>query len=842
MSDKLLKLQALLTVIDHATAPLRQITGGSTRATSALKSMREQIKELQRQQSDITSFKKLSQGLSDTQRELVAASDKLNRLKVAVQATSNPSAKMLRELNQATEAVKRLKQAETEQTNQLSTVRQRLQQAGIDVNNLGRHEQRLAIDITRANVALQEQKEKLRRLNEIKSQDTEIKNKSTIIISSAASMGVSAKIIKAYAQSEDAATQLRVALMTSDGKAAKEYNAINAQAQKLGNSLPGTTADFQNMMTMLVRQGISAKTILRGVGDATAYLAVQMNMPFADAAKFVAEMQDATRTTEKDMLLLMDTIQRAYYLGVDSRVMKEAFSKAAPALDILRIKGLEAAKALAPIFVMGNQAGMSDGGSIGNAFRKIIGAGLKTKEIQKTLDDHKKIWGTSLNIDFSNGKGEFGGIDNFYKQMKKFELLRTDERIDLFKQLFGDDSEVNTLLQTIISKGQEGYQATLAKMKAQADLQTRVNEQLGTLKNLWDSAKGTFTNAMANFGEAVAPELKALTKLITRISEGIGNWAKENPNLANTLIKIIGLIAIMAMGLYSLIVAVVIIIGHFLLLRFILGYLGLSVIGLLGVFKLIGVVIGLVFSRIKMMAMANPFFAIMAAFSILVAWPALLDVAWKPIKALFGGIFDGINNGLNALNTAFGGVFTEWETLLTTISNLFGGQNKAINESTEAYSKWANVGQLVGDVLIGTLTHIVNLIGFALSGYSKLLALFSDNPDILPEVAKALPKKITPEIPAKPLLNQIKKATVGIAIGTSAATGFADQPVKVDMRPPLAQSKPSTVVHNNPTYTITVNAPAGLDAKQVANLVAQEVQKLQRQEQARKRSSLIDTD
>ncbi|ELS1192805.1 hypothetical protein QPQ79_004322, partial [Escherichia coli] len=40
--------------------------------------------------------------------------------------------------------------------------------------------------------------------------------------------------------------------------------------------LPGTTADFQNMMQMLVRQGIQAENILGGVGKATAYLAVQL--------------------------------------------------------------------------------------------------------------------------------------------------------------------------------------------------------------------------------------------------------------------------------------------------------------------------------------------------------------------------------------------------------------------------------------------------------------------------------------------------------------------------------------------------------------------------------------
>lgn len=55
-------------------------------------------------------------------------------------------------------------------------------------------------------------------------------------------------------------------------------------------------------------------------------------------------------------------------------------------------------------------------------------------------------------------------------------------------------------------------------MKDQANLQSRVNTQLGTLKNLWDAALGTFTNALVAFGEAVAPEVKALVTWIGELS------------------------------------------------------------------------------------------------------------------------------------------------------------------------------------------------------------------------------------------------------------------------------------------------------------------------------------
>lgn len=107
------------------------------------------------------------------------------------------------------------------------------------------------------------------------------------------------KPVTAFAQAEVAATNLRVAMMDKDGKVSSNFEKINKLATNLGDKLPGTTADFQDLMTMLVRQGMSAETILGGTGEAAAYLSVQLEMQPKQAAEFAAKMQDATRTTEK---------------------------------------------------------------------------------------------------------------------------------------------------------------------------------------------------------------------------------------------------------------------------------------------------------------------------------------------------------------------------------------------------------------------------------------------------------------------------------------------------------------------------------------------------------------
>ncbi|WP_336142302.1 phage tail tape measure protein, partial [Klebsiella pneumoniae] len=118
--------------------------------------------------------------------------------------------------------------------------------------------------------------------------------------------------IRAYSESENAANQLAGSMMGPGGKVAPEFEKLNKLAIALGDRLPGTTADFQNMMTMLRRQGMSAQVILGGLGESAAYLGVQLQMAPTDAAEFAAKLQDATQTTEKDMMSLMDVIQRGY--------------------------------------------------------------------------------------------------------------------------------------------------------------------------------------------------------------------------------------------------------------------------------------------------------------------------------------------------------------------------------------------------------------------------------------------------------------------------------------------------------------------------------------------------
>lgn len=351
--------------------------------------------------------------------------------------------------------------------------------------------------------------------------------------------------LKAYADQENAATGLKVAMMQANGEVGNSFEKINKLAVGLGNQLPGTTADFQNMMQMLVRQGIPAENILGGVGKATAYLAVQLKKTPEAAAEFAAKMQDATGTVSEDMMGLFDTIQKAFYLGVDDTNMLSFFTKTSSVLKMVNKDGLKAAQGLAPISVMMDQMGMQ-GESSGNALRKVIQSGLDLKKVKAT---NKSLKNQGIRLDFTDGKGGFGGLDKMFSQLAKLRKLTDTDKTSVLKTLFGDDAETLQVVNALIDKGKEGYDQIQQKMDKQASLNKRVGAQLGTLANLWEAMTGTATNGLAAIGSAFSGDTKNLTIWLGDLGERFTTFADQNPKVIRSVAGLAAGLAVLKLGI-----------------------------------------------------------------------------------------------------------------------------------------------------------------------------------------------------------------------------------------------------------------------------------------------------
>ncbi|MBO3672794.1 phage tail tape measure protein [Acinetobacter soli] len=857
-----LNLQVLFDAKDKITGPMKVIIGGSQDLSKAFKQTTAELKALQDQQRSVDRFKQTQTALEKTQQTLKGYRQELKELQKIEKSGNTLTDTQIKKMSSLEQGIRRLKSTEASQRNELQAHTQALNKAGFNVDKVAKGVDRLTQEesdlknkIHQTTMELNKRRDELDKNNESQKRFAKTQaalQKGADFAKKSLALGVVGTAglgytLKQYEDAEDAAMGLRVSMMQSGGKVAKEFDSINQLANRLGTKLPGTTADFQNMMTVLVQQGITAKAILGGVGEAAGYLAVQMKMPFDQAAEFAAKMQDATKTREQDMLALMDTIQRSYYLGVDSTNMLSGFAKMSAGMKIIKQEGLEGAKALAPLLVMADQAAMA-GESAGNAFSKIFKAMMDTDKIKKALKDSK----TGITMNFTNGKGEFGGLENMYKQLEKLKGLSTEKRLPILADMFGNDSENIQALNLLIDKGKAGYDEVVAKMQAQADLQTRVNAQLSTLKNLKDAAGGTFTSLLALFGEQLSPQFKVLIEGFSNVTEKVTTWSKENPQLANTVAKIVAGGILLVGGLSALALGITALLGPIAILKVTLGTLGLGFSAVGAIFSPVGLVIlgivaavaGAAYLIYRNWEPISGFFigiwsTIKTAFNGGIRGVTALILNWSPLGlfySIFAKVLSWFGIDLPKQFTGFGSMIIQG--LIDGIKSKFDGL-KGVWEKVTSYMpdfmrKRMDIHS-PSRVMAGMGGHIVDGIGVGLNQrtpalqtqFNRTLGVFD----------------ASPAMPSTPTLKRRFTDSIGITETPVSTTGRFDdrsQTAPKFKRVAAINSPRSISVTNSDNITIHINAGGGGPIRNAANEVRQALAERDRQRNADLRRMLTD--
>ena len=938
--QKKLELKLLLDMVDKVTGPLKKIRQGSGLVSGELKETRDKLKELNKQSAKMDGYKKVSRSLSITSQELVTAQKKMQGLDEQMKQSQNPSKALRKEHEKSIETLRNLKIARGKLSTSHKQMREELRSSGVDTRKLGDAQKELKEKIERTTDVMELQRKKLeavsrrqKQLNDAsasyqktKALQGDLAGKGAGMMATGAAVGaVSAIPIIEFSKAETAATGLKVSMMGAGGVVRKEFTEINTLATQLGNKLPGTTADFQDMMTTLIQQGMSSKAILGGLGEATAFLGVQMKLPFNEAAEFAAKLQDATGTAEKDMMSLMDVIQRSYYLGVDKTNMLQGFSKLSSALPVLRKQGLEAAQLLSPLIVMADQAGMA-GEASGNAYRKAFQLSMDTGKVGKA---NNILADVGIKLDFTDGKGEFAGLENMFSQLTKLKGLNTETRLSVLKQVYGDDAETLQVMNIMITKGIAGYRETANKMQAQASLQLRVNEQLNTLTNLWDAATGTFTNALVNVGEAVAPELKELVKWLGEMAEGLGVWIKANPQLTATLFKAAMAVGALAVAGGTLTLMLAGILGPLAMIKYSLSVLSIKSLPFIGVaLSQLGGALKWIIGGLRALSLAlltTPIGWMILGITALATAGYLLINHWDTVKTWMAGFWQSITSltgeGIAAVKNYFNGLPEPikavlsgiWETMKTVFS--WSPLGLIVNNFSEIMSfftglpaKFSSLGEMTMDGLVkgitGKLTEVKetitnaasNAIGWfkdvlGIASPSKAFAVMGDQTmqgltvgisrtqqEPLAEVNKlskqlagtafvlgisALPAAAMPNLQAIPdqtrtirdeyqgadysvpdAIRLVKEGELPARKAKSGDLTHNAAPDRLSAGSAFAQRQvpqPQTVHIDAGIHApITIYATPNMDAQDVARLVAIELEKRDRAQQARLRSSLKD--
>lgn len=925
-----LKIQVVLSAIDKLTAPFKTAQKTASKLSQAFNQNKSALKELQRTYNQnegqikkyANTLNPLKAKLNDNRVALQNALKEFNKLYKAKKEIAQPTQAFIKKFEQAKKVVEGLQKEKAATVQKLKAARAEFARNGFETSKMATTQSALKRSMREANGEIDKQKKKLEQLNRKAQEKAKLDQRLNALRTKAeqyANIGGRAAAtysnlkekvavpVTEFAKAETAATNLKVAMMGKGGNVSADFEKINQLATDLGNRLPGTTADFQNLMTMLVRQGMSAKTILGGTGEAAALLSVQLNMMPEQAAEFAAKMQDATQGTEIEMLDLMDTIQRGFYAGVDSTNMLGAFKNLAPALSLLKVKGKEAMDVLSPLVAQLDQAGM-DGQASGNALRKIFQKSIDVNNIGTQIAklSKKGVVSGKFQLDFTDGKGSFGGIEHFYKEIAKLKDLTDVQRTAVIKKIFGDDAEVNTVLSSMIEKGQAGYEEFAQKLANQATLNERVSAQLGTLTNVWDAANGTFTNLMAGIGAAIAPQLKALAEKFGEVSEKVLEWVNSNPELTTTIMTIV-------VGITALIGMTAVLSSAFSFLLFPIGRVIIALSGFGKVWQILPSIFSVVMKAgkglfttlitgIRLVGIAFASNPIGLAITLIIGALTLLYFNWDKVKNAIGsawdwlrtkfadswfvraieGIIFAVNNWdvvVNTVTKSIGDKFDSlknkitalWDSIGSSISNAFNsameflGLETRINSVSDGVKKAATTivtpehakqiaktAEMSNNMYDPNYTPpkleqkwigglVGNGKGFAQGGYTGNGGKY-DPAGIVHKGEYVMTKEATARLGVANLnrLNYGKVAGL-TALASSVAMAQPMPMVKVDSRPPLTASQPSQAVAPvSQNIHITINATSGQNPQEIARMLVAELDRRERQKQAKARSSLRD--
>lgn len=595
--------------------------------------------------------------------------------------------------------------------------------------------------------------------------------------------------VKKFMEQENASADLKISMMKADGSFGR-FEEIDKLATEWGAALPGNKTDFAKMALGLKSQGISDETIINGGGLATAQLNTVMGIPIADGS-FFAKNMEAHGIKESELLASADLTQRAYFAaGLTKDDMFQAMSYYAPKANALGLTGLENQKQIYAVEGMAANKGL-EGSSFGTNFSMMLS---QLSKGPKMIAEAKRGMKAEVRdmLENSGAQFEFFNKDGTVKSMRDitgvletgFAKIRSkfgDQGVmDAADALFGQEG--GRVAAIMGQAGLAGFDAMIDKMDAQASLNERIKVKTGTLSAAIEALGGVVENTAAKFGGIFAPDIKNFANTAQLlIDDWIAPFIENNKGLIKIAFGVsAGLLAmkLVALGVaYAASMLMMPVRGlavGFGKLRAMSAIIGLMRAGNISrsvaMFRMFGLsaaqsavaakwlnialrplsktlaFVGKI-PGVKMLGNGFAFagrMALMLARGLLTTIPGLglLAVAalliykyWRPIKAFFAGLWDGLKQGLAPLAplwegavNIFGGLWARIQPFLQPLVDWFA-DFFSITQVAEgnARSFGEAVGLLIGEKisgLVGLVTGKIEEIKTAFSGgLAGILAL-----------------------------------------------------------------------------------------------------------------------
>lgn len=845
-----LKLQVVLQGLDRASKPFREAGRSASGLGRDLKAARTELKGLQAQQSDISSFRALKGQTEQTGQAMQASRDKVRQLSQQLANTATPTKALNQQFQRAVREATALKAKHSQQQAELQGLRGKLNAAGISTRNLGQHERDLRTRITATNQAMAQQEARLKRITAQQQRLARAKQQydqtqalaGSMAATGAGGLATGSGILYAGARMlapglDFDASMSKVQALTKQENGSASLNALRNQARELGASTQFTAGQAADAQGFLAMAGFKVDAIMASMPGMLA-LAKAGDAELADTADIASNILSGLGMQANEMGRLGDVLTATFgNSNTNLQMLGETMKYAAPIAKTYAVD-LETVSAMAgKLGDAGIQGSM--GGTALSAIMNRLAA--PPKAAAKALE--------ALGITTADAAGNMRPMPDILKDVyDKTKALGTATRGGYLKAIAGDEA-VKGMSYLVDQAGSGALQSFIADLRQSEGSAERVSRVMG------DNLRGdldALSSAWANLGIELQTQqngpLRGITQGITKVIGSVKTWVAENPALASQLVKTAAGFGLLMAGMGGLTLAMASILGPFAMVRYglstmtIYGRGAFTVLTFLGRTALPLVATGL--KALAVAAMANPILAIITGIAL---GAALIYSNWGRIGPYFAGLWGEIKAGFSGGLSGIAATIINFSPLglfhraLAGVLSYFG---------VDIPARFTDFGGMIMQGLINGITAGLGRVKDAITGAadssigwfkeklgirspSRVFATLGD--DTMAGLAVGLQR--SQNAPLSQLTSTAKQLTAAGAI-TLATAGSS---LAMDNRPPLgALQAPVAQLSQPAPVTIHVHPSAGMDEQALARLVAAEVTRLQHAQQVRSRSSLQD--
>lgn len=839
-----LRLEVLLNTVDKASGPMRGALAGAKGLSKGLRETQRQLKELQGAQQQLTAFRKIKTDAASSAVALRAAQQKAGQLGAELAATAAPTQKAKRAYDQARAATDKLRLAHVGNLSAVRNARAGLTAAGISAQKFGEQERSIRTRIESATKAIERQKAALGKLGAAQdrlqnSRNTAFKvgaaGAGALFAGQRAVRGLSAPVQEAI-DFQSAMADVRKVV---DFDTPEQFAQMGRDIQDLSTQIPLAQAELAAIVAAAGQSNVARKDLLAFARDA-AQMGVAFDIAADEAGETMAKFRTAFRLGQTEVVDLTDQIN---FLG------NTTAAGTGPITDIVRRIG-----------ALGDVAGLSPGpiAALGATVASMgveseVGAtGIKNLMLTLTAGTaatkkQRKAFG-ELGLDAIEmaeimQKDAAGGIVAVLDRIR--ELPKAAQSATLTR-LFGRESvgaiaplltNLDTLRDNLdkVSDRTRFGGSMLAEFVARAD----------TAENVLQLTKNASQVAATELGKTLLPTVKDLALSFASALKWVVGFTRAHPVLAGTVFKALAALAVLVTVLGGLALAVSAVLLPFATLRFAMVQMALSGPVLAGALSAVGkalLFVGRILAIVGRAFLLNPIglvitaiglavFALIKYWGPITAWASRVwgvvsekvAAAWAGIKAIFGGAVTAIVGIVTAVFVDLPAKFVAW-----------GGQ--MIDGLIQGIKAKAGA---VKDAVVGTAGAVGDWFKdkLGINSPSRVFAGFGQ--DTLAGLADGLRAATgTPLAAMAGLVKGLKQVGAGIAVSAAAALPAA----AFDSRPPIQSSGSASAAAAPSTFTVNVYGTPGMDTQALARAVRAELEAMDRERSARKRSRLGDID